>query len=232
MTAILLLFLIAWQPPEFEVASIRLSTSDPSSSGSKTDKGRMSLRNVTLKRCMRSAYGLPEVQIFGVPKGLEDTRFDIDAKAAGPAGDAELSLMLRALLADRFRLVVHRETRPLSGFVLTVAKGGIKAKRSAPDSESRGSSGRARIECQACTMAQLTIKLSESLKLPVSNATDTEGQFDFVLEWTPDEAQGSGSLDKPSLFTVLQEQLGLRLESRKVPAEVLVIDRAELPSEN
>ena len=83
-------------------------------------------------------------------------------------------------------------------------------------------------------MSQLAMKLAESLRLPVADLTRVEGQFDFKLEWTPDETQGGAGKDVsgPSIFAALQEQLGLKLEAHKVPTEVLVIDRAEKASEN
>jgi len=220
----------------FEVASIKPSSAETgSSSGISTKSGRMNARNVTLKRCMLGAYGIPEVQILGGPKWVGENRYDIDAKAIGPAGNSELMAMLQGLLAERFQLSFHRETRPLSGFVLTIGKSGLKAKTSAPDTQSKTNSGRGRLDAESCTMAQLALKLSEALKVPVLDQTEIKGAFDFRLEWTPDEMQAKtpdAPPSGPSLFSAVQEQLGLRLEGRKVPAEVLVIDRAELPSEN
>jgi uncharacterized protein (TIGR03435 family) len=131
-------------PPAFEVASIKPSTAEPGSlSGVNTEKRRVTARNVTLKRCMRSAYGVPEAQIFGGPKWVDEDRYDIDAKAAGPARDRELMVMLQSLLAERFKLVFHRGTRLLSGYALVVGKNGPMAKHSAPDAaQSRTNSRR------------------------------------------------------------------------------------------
>jgi len=230
--------------PAFEVASIKPSTAEPgSASGVTTEKGRMSARNVTLKRCMRGAYDVPEAQIFGGPKWLDESRYDIEAKAPGPAGEHELMAMLQSLLAERFKLVFHRETRPLSGYALVVGKNGPKAKHSAPGAQSRTNSRRGEFDAEGCSMGQLAQKVSESLHLPVADLTAVEGRFDFKLEWTPDDMQAkppsSGDASGitapapgPSIFAAVQEQLGLKLEPRKVPAEVLVIDRAEKASEN
>ncbi len=219
---------------EFEAASIRPSIAESGSgSGIRTDKGRINARNVTLKRCMRGAYDVPEDQIFGGPKWIDQDRYDIIATAAGPAGDGELMIMLQALLADRFKLSFHRETKTLPGFVLLIAKAGLKAKPSAPDARSRTDSSRGRIDAEACTLAQLAMKLSAALHLPVADLTNTSGQFDFTLNWTPDEMRAKApDAEGPSIFSALQEQLGLKLESRKMPVEVLVIDHAEPPSEN
>jgi uncharacterized protein (TIGR03435 family) len=186
-----------------------------------------------------------ESQIVGGPKWAGEDRYDIDAKAAGPAGDRELMLMLRSLLSERFKLAFHRDTRELPGYALVVAKSGLKAKRSQPDAGCRSNASRVSIDAEACGMRQLAQKLSEVIHLPVADLTGVEGEFDFRLKWTPDDMQAkppSGG-DKPgtvpvdlangpSVFAALQEQLGLRLEPRKVPTEVLVIDHAEKASEN
>jgi uncharacterized protein (TIGR03435 family) len=230
-------------PPAFEAASIKPSKAEPNSgSGIPTSKGRISAYNVTLKRCIRGAYDVPESQIFG-PKWTDEDRYDIEAKAAGPAGDHELMKMLQSLLSERFKLTFHHETRELPGYALVAGKTGIKAKRSQPDTESRTNARTnargGEIDAEACTMHQLALKLSESVHLPVADLTAVEGTFDFKLEWTPDEMRarppGAAPADLasgPSLFEALQEQLGLKLQPRKVPTEVLVIDHAEKASEN
>jgi len=187
---------------------------------------------------MRGAYDVPEARIFGGPKWVNEDRYDIDAKAAGPADGHELMAMLQSLLADRFQLVFHRETRLLPGYALVVGKKGLTAKPSAPGSPSRSSSSRRTIEAESCSMRCLALKLSEVLHLPVSDLTAVEGEFDFKLEFAPEELQarppsgGEPATPGPSIFAALDEQLGLKLEARKVPTEVLSIDRAEKPSAN
>lgn len=218
--------------PQFEVASIKPSNDGPGSSGISTNNGRLSGRNVTLKRCVRSAYGVQEAQILGGPKWLDEDRYYIEAKASGPAGDRELSIMLQSLLAERFQLALHRETRTLPGLALVVGKGGLKAKPSATSSSSRTNSSRGIIQAERCSMTQLALKVSEVLRLPVADMTNVQGDFDFKLEWTPDDGDKSIAASGPSIYAALQEQLGLKLQSRKVPVEVLVIDHAEKPSEN
>ncbi len=240
-----LLFLIscsaAWlfgqtTPPAFEAASIKPSQAEPgSSSGIPTRKGAISARNVTLKRCIRGAYDVQESQIVGGPKWVDEDRYDIEAKAAGPAGEHELMAMLQSLLSERFKLAFHRETRDVPGYALVAGKGGLKAKRSQPDADSRSNSGRTAIDAQACSMRQLAQKLSEVIHLPVADLTGIEGAFDFQLKFTPDDMQAKPTMDSangPSVFAALQEQLGLKLEPRKVPTDVLVIDHAEKPSAN
>jgi len=232
-------------PPAFEVASIKISLEPPGSvAGIFESKGGISAKNVTLKRCVRGAYDLPEPQIVGGPKWVDQDRYSIEAKAAAPAGDYELMRMLQTLLADRFKLVVHHEQRSTTGYRLVLGKGGLKAQASAPDRASAGHSQRGRIDAEGCTLAQLALKLAEVLHQPVLDATGVAGKFDLKLEWTPDDMQAKPpSADQragnapeagagPSLFAALREQLGLKLESGKVPAQVLVIDSAERPSEN
>jgi uncharacterized protein (TIGR03435 family) len=232
--------------PAFEAASIKPSKAEPGSgSGITTRKGSISARNVTLKRCIRGAYDVQESQIVGGPKWAGEDRYDIDAKAAGPAGEHELMGMLQSLLSERFKLAFHRETRELPGYALVVGKSGLKAKRSQPDAESRSNASGEAIDAEGCSMLRLAQKLSEVIHLPVADLTGVEGAFDFQLKWTPDDmrAKPPSGGDKPgtlpvdlpsgpSVFAALQEQLGLKLEPRKVPAEVLVIDHAEKASEN
>jgi len=236
----------ATSAPAFEAASIKPSTAEPgSSSGIPTRKGSISARNVTLKRCIRGAYDVQESQIVGGPKWVGEDRYDIDAKAAGPAGDRELMAMLQSLLSERFKLAFHRETRELPGYALVVGKTGLKAMHSQPEAESRSNSSREAIDAAACSMHQLAQKLSEVIHLPVADLTGVEGAFDFQLKWMPEDMQAKppSSGDRPgavpadlangpSVFAALQEQLGLKLEPRKVPTEVLVIDHAEKASEN
>ena len=224
--------------PAFEVASVKPTTAEPGSSSLGSDTGRITGRNVTLKRCMRGAYGIPEAQIFGGPKWVDDERYDIDAKAAGPAGDHAMMAMLQQLLAERFQLVVHRETRPLPGYALVVGKKGLTAKRSEPGVPSTSNASRRSIEATACNMGCLARKLSEVLHAPVADLTGVEEEFDFKLEFTPDDLQakpasaGDTAAQGPSVFAALDEQLGLKLEARKVPTEVIVIDRAEKATAN
>ena len=235
----------AVSPPAFEVASIKPSDDPPGSvSGIFETTGRINAKNVTLRRCVRGAYDTPEHQIVGGPKWVDQDRYDIEAKATVPAGDHELMLMLQTLISERFKLVFHREQRPIPGYRLTLAKRGLKAQASALDRGSVGHSQRGRIAAEGYTLAQLAFKLAEVLKQPVLDATGVAGKFDLKLEWTPDDLQAKppsadqrpgGALESGgglSIFAALQEQLGLKLESSKVPADVLVIDSAEKPSAN
>jgi uncharacterized protein (TIGR03435 family) len=228
--------------PAFEVASIKPSPDPPgSTTGIFESKGSINAKNVTLKRCMRGAYGIEESQIVGGPKWAGEDRYYIEAKAATPAGDHDLMLMLQTLLSERFRLVFHREQRAISGYRLVLGKDGLRAKASAPDQRSTGNSRRGRIDAEGYTLAQLSMTLSQSLHAPVLDTTGVAGKFDLKLEWSPDDMAArppsddphtSGAPEAPTIFTAIREQLGLKLESGKISAEVLVIDSAEKPSEN
>jgi len=212
--------------PAFEVASIKVSTAAAgTASGIRSDTGRIAGRYVTLRGCVQSAYGIPEAQIFGGPKWVDEERYDIDAKAPGPAGDHEMMTMLQSLLTERFQLVIHRESRSLPGYALVAGKKGLTAKRSEPGTRSVTSSSRRSIDATGCSMERLAAKLAGVLHAPVTDLTGIEGNFDFKLEWTPDELQ-------TGVFAALEEQLGLKLEGRKVPTQVIVIDSVRKPAEN
>ena len=226
------------QKPTFEAAAIKPSQDAPgSTSGIRSTPGRITGRYVTLKRCIRGAYDIPETQVLGGPKWVDEDRYDIEANASGPAGDHELMIMLQSLLTERFHLQFHREQQQVSGYALVNAKGGTKVERSQSNS-ARTSASRGRIEAQASTIADLAQKLSEALKMPTVDFTDLDGRFDFTLSWDPDDPITSASsrnpspVSGPSVFAALEEQLGLKLESRKVPVEVLVSDKVEKPTLN
>lgn len=223
------------QPASFDVASIKPGNADPGSSGVDTDRGLLRMQNVTLRRCIMSAYSVSGFEILGGPKWLDDLRYDIIARTSAAGGNDALMEMLQSLLADRFHLSLHRATQSLTGYSLTVSKGGIKATPSDGDGSSTNG-GKGRIDAKGATMARLAMRLSNLLGAPVVDMTQESRKFDFSLRWSP-ESMLSGPVtadtpNAPTLFTALQEQLGLKLDSRKVPVEVLVIDHAEPASEN
>jgi uncharacterized protein (TIGR03435 family) len=218
------------QQAQFEVASIKPSNAPPGSSGFDSRHGRMVGTNVTLKRSIMGAYAIGPNQIVGGPDWLDSDRFDISAKAGKDAGDHEMMVMLQALLAERFHLASHRETRPIQCYVIEVAKGGPKLEKSTGEGTSAGSS-RGGVTARATSMDRFAEVLARQMDLPVVNQTGLEGKFNFKLEWTPESARQEANAG-PSIFTAIQEQLGLRLRAQKAPVEVLVIDRAERPTEN
>ena len=222
--------------PRFEVAAIKPSNADPGASGIHTANGRLTANNVTLKRCIMGAYAVGPNQIFGGPDWLDSDRFEITAKAEQRVGDGVLMTMLQTLLADRFQLVLHREAKPIEAYVLEVAKNGPKLEKGDAQG-AKTNNGRGEIVARNATMDRLAEILSRQIDLPVMNHTGLEGVFNFRLQWTPENASppkpaDGAVIEGPSLFTAIQEQLGLRLHAQKVPVEVLVIDHVEKPSEN
>jgi uncharacterized protein (TIGR03435 family) len=224
--------------PYFEVASIRPSNADPTTSGIETGHGRIEARNVTLKRCIMGAYGVGPHQVLGGPDWLESDRFQISAKAGQPIDDdAVLMTMLRGLLAERFKLALHREIKTIPAFVLEVAKNGPKLERAEAGEARTNTSGNKTgvvIDAHHATIDSFAKILARRMDLPVVNQTGLEGFYDLKLQWTPDGAHSpdGGGTDAPSIFTAIQEQLGLRLRAEKAPVEILVIDHVDKPSDN
>jgi uncharacterized protein (TIGR03435 family) len=210
---------------------------------------------VTLRNLIGDAYGRglePGEELIGGPGWLGSTRFDVRAKAEQPRPRAELRMMLRTLLADRFGLVRHTETRLADGFALVVAGGRPTLARAAGTGTSTGITRMAGQSLRAsnASMAELARVLAGTLGRPIIDATGLGDRYDFTLTWTPgDDERGpfngvplpreveekiraSRDPGGPSLYTALREQLGLRLDSRRVPRDVMVVDRASMPSAN
>ncbi len=219
--------------PHFEVAVIKPAGAAEIAagvSGIKTGRGRAVATDVTLKRCIIGAYHVGPGQVLGGPSWLDADRFHIEAKAAGPVDDdAVLDAMFRNLLAERFHLEAHRETRTLSALALEQGKQPKLEKAEGGDAST--DAGHGRLTLRNTTMDGLAERLARVTELPVVNQTGLAGIFNMKLVWTPDTDHPKPD-GPPSLFTAIQEQLGLRLQSKKLPVEVLVVDRAEKPSEN
>lgn len=226
----------ATQRPEFEVASIKPNRSGRTDTHSDRDNNRLSIVNMTLKRYISRAYGVREDQITG-PAWLDMERFDLVAKSELVPDAEQIGLMMQALLADRFKLTLHRETKEGRVYAMEVAKGGMKLKPVEATGNSSTESNRGTLAARQVTMDRLAQTLSRLVGLDVVDRTGVSGVFDLKLEWDP--AMNRPSPDAPSdspgpsIFTALQQQLGLRLESRKLPVEILVIDHVErVPTEN
>lgn len=230
----LALLAAAQTEPRFEVASIKPASPDEiaaGTSGIKTGHGRATGTDVTLKRCIIGAYHIGPGQVIGGPAWLDTDRFHIEAEAAEPVDDdAVIDAMLRNLLADRFHLAVHRETRQLRALVLTVSKQGPKLEKG-EGTGSATNAGHGSLELRNSTMDALAERLARSTDLPVINQTGLTGVFNLKLTWTPDNDTPKPD-GPPSLPTALHEQLGLQLKSKRAPVEVLVIDHAEKPGAN
>jgi uncharacterized protein (TIGR03435 family) len=226
--------------PTFEVASIK--SSKPDSLGQvKWERSQVFWTKATLKQVIMTAFGLKHYSYSG-PAWLDSFEFDLVAKMPDGSEASQFSKMLQALLVERFKLVYHRESRSTNGYALVLTKEGLKIHPS-EGGEMGGSAGPDRLRARHTSLAQLASMLSSSLNVPIQDMTGVSGVFDFDLKWVPDLSVPNVSstsppdavLDSPgpSLFNVLQEQLGLKLEARKLPVEVLVVDRAErAPFEN
>ena len=275
---------------KFEVASIKPNKeNDHRIMFGMQPGGRFSATGVTLKRLMVFAYGVREYQLTGLPAWADTDRYDISAKAEGaadaapqdrPPTPAEMQTrqektraMLQDLLADRFGLVMHRETKELPVYNLVVGKNGPKLVETPADPPSGSgdapirvggltvapgagqgaraqmiSIGRGQISGSRMAMPMLVNQLSANLGRNVIDKTGLTGLYDIKLTWTPEEGQtmmpppganpGEGRPDSapldsgPSMFTAIQEQLGLKLEPGKGPVEMIVVDKADKPTEN
>jgi len=265
--------------PAFDVASVK-----PDKTGGMGVRimfqpgGRFTADNITLKFLIRLAYDVQDFQISGGPPWINSDRYDIEAKADGPpepdrrtmteeqrkADMAHRRLMIQALLAERFKLTVHKESKDAPIYALVVAKNGLKIKELPPEEKpqldatdppekpdlnkrpSRGGMrmGRGELTSTGIKLSFLAEALSNQVGRTVIDKTGLKGDYSFELKWTPDESQGaaikgpgdgappSADANGPSIFTAIQEQLGLKLESQKGPVDLIVIDHVEKASEN
>ena len=226
--------------PAFEVATIKPSGPEsPPISIRRLPGGRLVTTNTSLPMLIQWAYQLDESRLVGVPPGFNGFRFDVVAKAPEqePA-TGQMQLMMRALLAERFKLVVHHETRELVAYTLERESSGAKVRALTTDEPADPNpfkmSDSGTLIGTRVTGDMLATVLSNQLGRPVQNKTGFEGRFDFTLRWAPDTGVAPGDAqDRPSLFTAIREQLGFRLVARKTPTDVMVIDHVErTPAEN
>jgi uncharacterized protein (TIGR03435 family) len=217
----------------FDVASIRASQFQSSDGeGGRRESieisgARLTMRNVTLRSCIGWAYSLQDFQIIGV---TDTGRFDIAVKASEPAAVPALRGMLGALLAERFKLTFHRDTRQLPFLALVVAKGGPKLSLSQGDGPGVLQPTRGAMVAQHATMAEFTGSLTGPLRTPVIDRTGLTGRYDFTIDLSSGFADVKPG-EPPDMATIviaaLRQQAGLNLESRKGPVEILVIDHVE-----
>jgi uncharacterized protein (TIGR03435 family) len=261
--------------PEFEVASIKPA---PPPTGNNTrimmggDPGRVNMSNISLRDMMRMAYQVKDYQITG-PDWMNSVRFNVVATIPPGTPKEQIPLMWQSLLADRFKLTLHREQKELPVYGLVVGKGGPKLKQSENQDEPAGGPGggagpgrgmiqmgRGRLTANRTSISNFAEMLSRQMDRPVVDQTGIKGLYDITLEWTPDERQrmqfmpgtpapppgagGDGAAahaaggdgnppSGPTIFAAVQEELGLKMEAKKSPVEILVVDHAEkAPTEN
>jgi uncharacterized protein (TIGR03435 family) len=244
--------------PKFEVVSIKPNTSGDFNAAINSFSRRFEAKNVWLRYLIQFAWNIKDFQLSGGPGWAASDRYNVEATAEGNATAEQQRLMVQALLEDRFQLKLHREARASRAYALVAAKGGIKLEASKAGSCEESKSDTAgpkvcgkftmsqqRVDGTAITMEAFATALSQTLQQPVTDQTGFAGTFDVHVEWAPDQSTpgilapdlgppdgGATDPNGKSIFTVLQEQLGLKLESSKAPVEFLVIDRLERPDEN
>lgn len=234
IVALSLTCLLAAQPPtRFEAASVKLHPAGDNDGSIGPHPGGFAATGVSLRVLIQVAFRLKDYQVAGGPDWIGTDRYDILATA--PEGfnptQAQLKPMLQALLTDRFQLKIHRETRELPAFALVPARNGSKLRATPVDgNKDIISVGPGNLTGQGITMAGLADALAMESDRAIVDHTGMAGQYDVALRWTPEAAeQGTAGT---SLFTAIQEQLGLRLESTKTGVEVFVIDSAQKASSN
>jgi uncharacterized protein (TIGR03435 family) len=236
--------------PSFEVATIKPSKPDDQRKAFIVQGNRFQIINQPLVQILCFAYDVQAKQLIGLPPWAETDRYDIDAKPDGegaPSGK-QWKAMIQKMVTERYKLTFHPDKKELSVYILSVAKGGPKLTKSEGDPNGlpglffRGKLGD--LGVRNANMADFTgLMQSAVLDKPVINQTGLTGRFDFTLLWTPDDSQFQGMGVKvppptdnasapPNLYTAIQEQIGLKLEATKAPADVMVIDHVEKPSDN
>jgi len=217
----------------FEVATVKPNNSGSNTSSSNSDDNSFRAENISLKLLIERAYGIADYSISG-PAWLRDARFDIAAKQASGTPISQMLPMLQSLLKERFRLAVHREQKSISGYALVPGKKPPTLHPKPADGGLHTSFGPGKLKGTNVAMADLAGILARQLNQPVQDQTGLPGVFDVSLEWMPELTQTNSASDHlPSIFTAVQEQLGLKLRAEKVPVDVLVVDHAErVPTEN
>ncbi len=257
-------------PLTFEVASIKPSAPDEKGSSLMLQPPNgLQTTNGTVRMLITFAYNIRDFQLSGGPGWIGTERYDILAKGERTPGaepspadprkmtDAqrtkwqeEMRERVRALLAERFELTIHQETKEAAVYALVIAKGGPKVQEAKTTDGPQGmrGGGRGQLQGMGAPMSLLATVLSNQLGRPVIDKTGLTGKYDYQLKWTPDSGPTGGGPgdalppgveppppadpDGPSIFSALQEQLGLRLESQKGPVPSFVIDRVEKPTQN
>jgi uncharacterized protein (TIGR03435 family) len=249
------------KPREFEVAAVK--PSDPQAKGANVLVGAgdsLNISNVPLSKIVTFAYGIRDFQLAGGPGWISTEHYDITAKTArdeaSPGSnnpktmtdsqrrvrDERLRERLRTLLADRFGLVVHHDSKEQTVYALMTAKNGPKLTVVTTPGNRQGISvNGGRLQGFAAPMLMLAMQLSDATRRVVVDETNLTEKYDFVLEWTPDalleHEEGPGAVpgagaSGPSIFTALREQLGLQLKSKTGAVDVIVIDHIDRPSAN
>lgn len=234
LTALLLLSVSA-PAQQFEAASIRRNPGVSPNTSIGISGGRLTITNASVKTLIRNAYGILSFQLANEPRWLDIEMYNVIATTGGPEqiSETQLQLLLQNLLAERFGLRVHRETRQAPVYTLTVTPDGPRLHQgdgaTKPGVNTRKGPGEARMKGTNEQLATLTSNLGNQLGRFVLDKTGLTGTWDWNLEWDPEPGPDS---TRPSLFTAVRQQLGLRLDAQQGPVDILVIDAITRPSEN
>ena len=235
--------------PSFEVADVKVNKSGEARMAVDFQPGgKLSMRNVPMKIMIAMAYHVRPDAVTGGPGWMESDRFDVVAKALQTTSPDELRLMLRTLLAERFKLAIHTDQKMLPAYALLLAKTGPKLQTSEAGlltdqrcGPGEGAADQKHVACQHMTMAVLADTLQEiaprDLAVPVVDQTGLPGSYNFKLDWTPAVRAAPGTVAEapasPTLFEAVETQLGLKLESKKLPLPIIVVDAVErVPTDN
>jgi uncharacterized protein (TIGR03435 family) len=247
---------LAQPPKSFDVATIKPNASnDHRIMIRMLPGGGFNASGINLRMLITQAYDIKDFQVSGGPAWIHSDAWDVNAKAEGLPDRVPPDVfrpMLQTLLAERFQLKFHKDSKEMPVYALVAGKGPHKMKASEATATPGGPQrqmmriGRGQANLQGATMAGLAQILSQQLGRPVIDKTGITGNFDIELNWTPEPGQGgrpfggppppdaiaSSDSSGPSIFTAIQETLGLKLESTKGPVEIYVIDSASKPTEN
>jgi uncharacterized protein (TIGR03435 family) len=234
--------------PTFDLADVHVSAkrTNANMTGGVLRGGRYELRNATMVDLIRIAYGVEAEKVLGGPNWLEFDRFDVSAKAPTATPPETLQLMLQALLADRFKLVVHKDSKSLSVFVLSMGKGKHKLKEAEgagtgcqpqPQTPQPGVIPQQAVSCHGITMETLALLLRQAgggyITSTVVDQTGLKGSWDFDLKWTARGLLAQAGADGISLFDAVDKQLGLKVEPQQLALPVIVVDQvSQKPTDN
>ena len=251
-TLLILVSCLAAFAQAFDVAEVKVNKTGPGPVRAQLVNGQVRLTNGTMRLMIAAAYNVNPDAVKGAPDWVDSDRFDVAAKSTPEATEAQLRVMLKTLLIERFKLAAHVEEKPTAAYALVVAKGGPKLKESTAgkptDQKCRPTDGppeQIHVACEHITMGDLAKNLPNMapryITMPVVDKTELNGPWEFQLDWTPMAAPaGRGGDGAPTIetvggFTVFDAlaKIGLKLERAKLPVPVVVVDSVErLPVDN
>jgi uncharacterized protein (TIGR03435 family) len=242
MAVLLAANVLAAEGPVFDAASIHIAAPGEAGPGDiprnmDSSPGHFAMRNVPLRYCLEWAWDLKDYEIAGPDWIQSENRYDIVATAPGLPTEDQMRLMLRNLLIERFQMKIHRETRNLDVYVLLPGKGELKVKEAAADEQTSlaAAEPRGSVKFIKQPISRFTFLLTRRLDKPTLDETGLKGMYDFTIDLSGLGYNGNPPQDTsaPSVFTTVQQNLGLRLEAAKRPIEILVVDRAgKVPTAN